>query len=200
MPSLEAAGSFIKDQASGYAAFAMPLRSGRFSTGAGAGWNGSENMGVVQLASCYVVTGDPVGFMEGLYGPSITTGASVSIAYNDSSGSVDAEADLGFQFSLFPSFAMGVNCADVSGDAVFHTGFSHVFNRNLEIHVNYGSETWQGGAELTVSPQLKVLAGTEGNHLNGGFVYTMESWDVSYGAVFSETSVGHALCVSRRFP
>ena len=181
------------------AAAVTPLGKG-FTAGAGAEWNGAGDKGLFQLSSCYVITGDPIGFMEGLYGPSITAGASVSAGYDDSTRSSEVSFDCGVQLSLFPSFALGVNCSDLAGEAVFRTGFSHVFNRSLRIHVNYGSDKWQGGGELTVKPFFRILAGTDGSSFNGGFAYSLERWTASYGARFLETSVEHSIGLTGRFP
>jgi hypothetical protein len=178
----------------------MPLGEGRFSAGAGAGWEGDTERGTVQLSAGYVVTGDPIGFMEGLFGPSISTGASASVTYMDSTRSTDVSFDCGFQFSLFPSFALGMNVSDVAGDPVLRSGFSHVFNRSLKLHLNHGDGLWQAGAELTASPALKLYSGTDGHSLNAGFSYSTGSWTGGYGAVFLEESIVHTFGVSRRLP
>jgi hypothetical protein len=138
--------------------------------------------------------------MEGLYGPSVTAGVSVAGVFGDSADSPDQRVDLGVQFSLFPSFAVGVQNTDLFGEAVFNTGFSHVFNRSLEIHVNYGDDTWQGGAELTVSSLLSILAGTDGNSLNAGFELAPgTAWKAGYAVEFREDSLTHTLGIQRSF-
>jgi len=180
------------------AAAARPLGKG-FTAGAGGGWNETDGSGLFQLSSCYVITGDPIGFMEGLYGPSITAGAAATATYNDSTGSSDVSFDSGIQFSLFPSFALGLNCTDIAGEASFTTGFSHVFNRNLRVHVSYSRDMWRGGAELTVKPFLQLLAGTDGSGFNGGLLYRWGTWTGSYGAAFLESSIEHSFGLSRRF-
>lgn len=197
-PAFEAAWGTADNASSALAAASIPLGRG-FTGGAGAGWNEAEGTGMMQLSSCYVLTGDPIGFMEGLYGPSVTLGAAVSARYDPDAESTDFVLDCGFQFSLFPSFALGVNCSDAAGESVFRTGFSHVFNRSLLVHANYGDETWQGGGELTVKPFLKLLAGTDGDGFNGGMKYTIDRWTFSYGATFRETSIEHCLGLSGRF-
>ncbi len=195
----ESAWGYGEDAHSYAAAAAMPLGTGGFSAGAGGGWNGANHSRFFQLSGCYVLTGDPIGFMEGLFGPSITTGASAGVS-TDSTGSTEACIDLGLQFSLFPSFALGLSYSDASADGVFRTGFSHVFNRNLLVHVNYGDETWQAGAELTVRPAFKLLSGTDGQGLNCGFSLSRENWTLAYGARFMENSIAHGAGVSRGFP
>lgn len=181
------------------AAAVMPLGPEGLSAGAGGGWNGAPGTGFFQLSGCYVLTGDPIGFMEGLFGPSVTTGASAGVL-TDSTGSTESYFDLGLQFSLFPSFALGVNCSDVSGSRVFSTGFSHVFNRNLLIHVNYRDETWQAGAELTVKPSFKLFSGTDGRGLNCGASLSRGEWTLSYGARLVENTIDHGAGISRGFP
>ncbi len=66
--------------------------------------------------------------MEGLFGPSITTGTSVRYQYSDSTAEGLFDVDAGFQFSLFPSFAMGLTYTDIIEDSKLTLGFSHVFN------------------------------------------------------------------------
>lgn len=197
---VEAAGQYKGYNGSVFTAAVMPLGSGGFTGGAGAGWNGDQGRGEFQISTCYVVTGDPIGFMEGLYGPSVTTGASACAVYTDSTEEMDVTFDCGLQFSLFPSFALGLNCSDLAGDAVFNTGFSHVFNRSLKIHVNYGDESWQGGAELKVKPVLSLFSGTDGSSLSCGILFIHDRWAAEYGACFLETSIEHSLGLSGRFP
>lgn len=187
------------DDGSAAAAATMPVGKG-FTGGAAAGWNGTEGTGLFQLSSCYVITGDPIGFMEGLYGPSITAGATISAGYTHSTESSDVSIDCGAQISLFPSFALGVNCSDLAGEATIRTGFSHVFNRSLRVHASFGDQKWQGGGELTVKPVFKILAGTDGSSFNGGLVYTFGRWTASYGARFMETSMEHCIGITGRFP
>lgn len=200
--ALQASGTLSKDAGTYAAAASLPL--GRGFTGAVSGFfstEGEDDRGTVQLSGCYVVTGDPIGFMEGLYGPSVTAGVSVAGVFGDSADSPDQRVDLGVQFSLFPSFAVGVQNTDLFGEAVFNTGFSHVFNRSLEIHVNYGDDTWQGGAELTVSSLLSILAGTDGNSLNAGFELAPGmGWKAGYAVEFREDSLTHTLGMQRSFP
>ncbi len=200
--ALQVSGTLGGEGESYAAAASLPM--GRGFTGALSGFfttEGEDDRGTVQLSGCYVVTGDPIGFMEGLYGPSVTAGLSVAGVFGDSVDSPDQRVDLGVQFSLFPSFAVGVQSTDIFGEGVFNTGFSHVFNRSLEIHVNYGDETWQGGAELTVSSLLRILAGTDGEVLNAGFELAPGmGWKAGYAVEFQEDSLTHTLGLQRSFP
>jgi len=189
----------LKNEANNWcAAGGMPLGNGGFRAGAGAGWNGEDGNGIFQLSGGYVVTGDPIGFMEGLFGPSITTGASASMNYTDSTGKADFTFDWGFQFSLFPSFALGMNISDVAGERILRTGFSHVFNRSLKLHFNHGDGEWQAAAELTATPELRLCSGTDGRCLNAGITYSTGGWCGGYGAVFREESIEHTFGISRR--
>jgi hypothetical protein len=199
-PEVSVSAGITDNEPSGCVAAVMPLRGSGFSIGAGGGWNNSTGTGTGQLSGCYVVTGDPIGFMEGLFGPSITLGASAKYQYADSTSGNVFDVDGGFQFSLFPSFALGMACTDIIHNAVLRTGFSHVFNRSLKIHASYGDDTWQCGAELTVSNPLRVYSGTDGNTMNAGLSITSGEWKYGYGAILHESSIEHRIGVAWRFP
>lgn len=196
---IQASFSRSDSGSSAAAAGAIPLGRG-FTLGAGGYWHGPGEAAALQFSACRVITGDPIGFMEGLYGPSITAGVSLRGQYARENGEYSAGADAGIQFSIFPSFALGVACTDLSGELIFHTGFSHVFNRNLEVHLNYGDRIWQGGAELTVRPGMIIAAGTDGSSLSCGLSVGGGQWLGGYGASFEEVSVEHTAGVLRRLP
>ncbi|MCK5035017.1 MAG: hypothetical protein KAS73_03920, partial [Candidatus Sabulitectum sp.] len=63
-------------ESSGSAAAVIPVGLSGFHIGTGAGWNSYNGTGTLQLSGSYVVAGDPIGFMAGLFGPSIATGVS----------------------------------------------------------------------------------------------------------------------------
>jgi hypothetical protein len=178
----------------------MPFEESRFSAGAGAVWNGNDETALLQLAGSYVLTGDPIGFMEGLYGPSITGGLSVSGEYTRPGEEFSSNITAGAQISLFPSFALGVNCSGILDSPVWKAGFSHVFNRSLLLHVSYGRGSFEGGAELTVSPSLKAYSGTDGSTLGSGLSFALQGFSLSYGARFHSGSIDHSFGVERSFP
>jgi len=197
-PQVSATAGITDNEPSGCVAAAMPLGLSGFSIGAGGGWDKSTATGNGQVSGCYVVTGDPIGFMEGLFGPSITVGASARYSYSRNTSDKAFDVDGGFQFSLFPSIALGMTCTDIFNDAVFRTGISHVFNRSLKIHASYGNETWQSGAELTVSKALCVYSGTDGHTMNAGLTISAAGWKCGYGAEFHENAIEHRIGLTWR--
>lgn len=193
-------GGITSNEPSGALAAVIPLGLSGVSIGSGAGWNNLSKTGMLQVSGCYVVAGDPIGFMEGLFGPSISTGVSVRYEYADSTGENKFDADAGFQFSLFPSFALGMICTDIIEDPVLVTGFSHVFNRNLTVHAGFSEEAWQVGCELAVTRSFRVFSGTDGDNLNAGMSVSSGELEYSYGSVLHENAIEHSIGVTGRFP
>lgn len=187
------------NESSGSAAAVMPVGLSGFHIGTGAGWNSYSGTGTFQLSGSYVIAGDPIGFMAGLFGPSIATGVSARYQYADSTGEGVIDVDAGFQFSLFPSFALGMSFTDILEDRTLTTGFSHVFNRNFKAHTAFGHDNWQIGCELAVTRALKLYSGTGGKDFNAGVSFFMESWNFGYGAMFHENEIQHKFGISRRF-
>lgn len=187
------------DEPSGYVAAVKPLGRSGFHLGAGAGWDNDCRKGIAQLSGSYVIAGDPIGFMEGLFGPSITTGVSVRYQYADSTGDNLYDLDAGFQFSLFPSFALGMTYNDIIENRKLTTGFSHVFNKNLTAHTSLSDDNWQVGCELKITRALRLYSGTDGDNVNAGVRFSPGRWDFGYGAVLHENAVEHRFGITRRF-
>jgi len=186
-------------ESSGSAAAVLPIGLSGFHIGAGAGWNIHNSTGAFQLAGSYVIAGDPIGFMAGLFGPSITTGVSAGYHYADSTGHGILDVDAGFQFSLFPSFALGMNLMDILEDRTLVTGFSHVFNRNFKAHTTLSDGNWRVGCELAVNRALKLYSGTGGEDFSAAASFATGSWNYRYGALFQENEIEHKFGISRRF-
>jgi hypothetical protein len=198
-PEITATGGACSGRPSGSVAAVLPLGHSGFHLGSAAGWNAEEKSGAAQLSGSYIVAGDPIGFMEGLFGPSITTGVSARFQFADTTVENAFEFDGGFQFSLFPSFAVGMLYTDILGDRVLSTGFSQVFNRNLKAHAGYSNHRWQVGCELTVTRKLKLFSGVDGGNMHAGAVYSLQHWRFGYGAVLRENEIEHTFGVSGRF-
>lgn len=192
-------GGIADDKISGVVAAVMPLGTSGFHMGTGIGWDHKYRTGTAQLSSSYVLRGDPIGFMEGLFGPSITTGVSVRYTYADSVEEHSFDTDAGFQFSLFPSFALGMNYTDIINDPELVTGFSHVFNKNMKTHVSFTDSDWNIGCELMITRALQVYSGTNGDLVNAGFKFSWEQWNCSYGSILHRNAVEYKFGVSRRF-
>ncbi len=187
------------NEPSGSVAAVMPLGLSGFHIGTGAGWDNVSRTGTAQMSGSYVVAGDPIGFMEGLFGPSITTGVSARYEFADSTGDNSFDVDAGFQFSLFPSFALGMMYTDIIEDRRLTTGFSHVFNRNLKAHFSLSEDYWQTGCELMVTRSFRVYSGTDGENVNAGVRLSRGKWNFGYGAELLENAVEHRIGISRRF-
>ncbi|MCK5785313.1 MAG: hypothetical protein KAH54_02000 [Candidatus Sabulitectum sp.] len=193
-------GGLSEEKPSGAVAAVVPLGESRFTLGTGAGWDDFLRIGTAQLSGSYTAAGDPIGFMEGLFGPSISVGVSTRYQYADSTGESFFDVDAGFQFSLFPSSALGMTYTDIIEDRLFAMGFSHVFNRNLKAHASLCEGDWQVGCELQITRVLRLFSGADGEAVNAGLSFSPGEWDYGYGAVLHEGSVEHRLGVSRRFP
>ncbi len=195
-----ATGLVTDDHGSGSFAAVQPLGLSGFHVGVGAGWNSINNTGTGQVSGSYIIAGDPIGFMAGLFGPSLTTGFSARYLHSDSSEVNSFDCDAGVQFSLFPSSAVGVSVINILDNRVFTTGFSHVFNRNLIVHTALSEGKWQVGAGLMITRKLQLYAGTnKKNNVHSGFTFSNGNWKFGYGAVFQENSVNHVFGLSRRF-
>ena len=197
---ISSSGGLTDDKPSGAVAAVIPLGDSRFSLGSGAGWDDLDRIGTAQLSGSYTAAGDPIGFMEGLFGPSITIGLSARYQYVDSTEENLFDTDAGFQFSLFPSSALGMTYTDIIQDRLLTVGFSHVFSRNLKAHASLADGDWQVGCELQITRALRLLSGTDGDNVNAGVSFSPGEWSYGYGAVLHENAVEHRLGVSRRFP
>ena len=196
---MAATAGISDNEPSGSVAAVMPLGLSGFHIGTGAGWDNGSRTGTAQISGSYVVAGDPIGFMEGLFGPSITTGVSARYEYADSTGDNSFDVDAGFQFSLFPSFSLGMIYTDIIEDRRLTTGFSHVFNRNLKAHFSIREDYWQAGCELMVTRSFRVYSGTDGDNVNAGVRISRGKWNFGYGAELLENAVEHRIGISRRF-
>lgn len=172
----------------------LPLAEGRFAGGLSAYAEGDfARFGAVAGGS-WVVAGDPIGFMEGLFGPSLVLGAS---------GGVLEEGDGAFpvgvisaQLSLFPSFALGASCLWKRGERPEGDfGFTHVFNRAFTLNAGLSGSDPEIGAVLTVSPGLSISAGTGGSLWHSGISVKTGPWtaDAAVAASREEISGGAGL-------
>ncbi len=198
-PEVAAIGGVSGAEPSGCVAAVLPLGSSGFHLGSAAGWNAEEKAGAAQISGSYIVAGDPIGFMEGLFGPSITTGVSARYQFADSTGGNAFDLDAGIQFSLFPSFAVGMQYTDIVNDRALTTGFSQVFNRNFKAHAGYGNHSWQVGCELMITRKFRVYSGVDGGNVHAGAGFASQHWSFGYGAVLHENEIEHRIGVSRRF-
>ncbi len=141
----------------------IPLAEGRFAGGLSAYVEGEglDRFGAMAGGS-WVITGDPIGFMEGLFGPSLVLGASAGVM--EEGAGVFPVGDGSLQLSLFPSFALGASCLWKHGKRPEgHFGFTHVFNRAFTVNAGISGGDPEIGAVLSLSPGLCISAGTGGS-------------------------------------
>ncbi|NOQ21934.1 MAG: hypothetical protein GQ565_04700 [Candidatus Aegiribacteria sp.] len=161
-----------------FAAAAFELGSQHYGAAAGLIRSESEPDTVqVALVAARTLKGDPVGFMEGVFGPSISIGASLGFAITDEDSEDCSEmlsAGLGFQFSVFPTIAIGVNVSNLrlAGDRlherVIGYGFSTAFDRRFRGHFSVTNGKSALGFDLAVNDWLTVRTGSDGSSWNTG--------------------------------
>lgn len=168
------------------------------------GGPGDASDPVSATAACaWVVTGDPVGFIEGFFGPSIALGAACR-AVRDDAGN-EALGSAGLQFSIFPTFSLGVSAVDIplsapSGTEVAtHWGATYIFTRELRVHASVSDDGPALGAELDVTPWLRAGTGSDGDAWNAGFSVDIGKFTAGYGLSLEDSSAVHAVTVECGF-
>lgn len=172
-------------------AAALPL--GPAVLGAGGGWSsGPERDSLdLQVSLASTVRGDPIGFMEGVFGPSISVGG--SLAWTGVSGGEGClSGSLGFQFSIFPTIAVGADASGLrlAGDRLVERtigyGVTSVYDRSFRAHLSVRNGRPAIGAELRVTDRLSVRTGSDGS-----------SWDAGLTASLGVLSLDYVLGMSR---
>lgn len=152
------------------------------------------------IACAWVATGDPVGFIEGFFGPCIAIGASCRA----SSGGIDGDAVLGsagVQFAVFPTFALGVSIVDLPAytsedagtEAETHWGGTYIFSREFRVHASASGEGASLGAELAVTPWLSARTGSSGDSWNAGASVDVGAFTLDYAVILDDSSAGHVV-------
>jgi hypothetical protein len=161
----------------------LPLPGDRFSAGALVSADtGVDNL-TFALGGSWVVTGDPIGFMEGLFGPSIVLGCSGGTVDNGEGHDPFATASL--QFSMFPSFALGAASTWIpDARPRMSLGFTHVFNRAFTLNAGFTPDSPEIGAVLRVSPDLSFTAGTGGRDWHSGVLLQAGPFRIDLSVVF----------------
>jgi hypothetical protein len=161
-----------------FAAAAFKLGSEHY--GAAAGWIRSESRPdtlQATLAFARTLKGDPIGFMEGVFGPSISIGGSLGMTVTDSDSGENGKmlsADLGFQFSVFPTIAIGATVSNMRlygdnlRDRVIGYGISTVFDKRFRGHFSVTAGRSALGFDLVINDWLTVRTGTGGSSWNAG--------------------------------
>jgi hypothetical protein len=203
-----------------FSGISTPGFEGSFRLTAGGGWNPgpfaaalgiglgqgegeSPDTLIAVISAAKVLTGNPIGFMEGLFGPSISFGGYLEIVHM--SGDTTDTGILGgggVQFSVFPSFAVGVNCRDLrlSGDSPrdhsWEYGITHVFNRDIRGHLTFSDGDVAAGADLSLISGLRISTGTDGSSWSIGTGIETGRFTIDYGLDMKGSGVVHTLSVS----
>jgi len=156
------------------------MKLGAHHYGAGAGWIRSESGPdtlEVAVSTARTIRGDPVGFMEGVFGPSISVSGSLGLSMTDNDSGENSEmlsAGIGFQFSVFPTIAIGANFSNLRlyGDAIHEKtigyGISSIFDRRFRGHFSVTDGKSALGFDLGIRDWLTVRTGTDGSSWNAG--------------------------------
>jgi hypothetical protein len=166
--------------------------------GASAGWTRSEagpDTLTASISTARTIRGDPVGFMEGVFGPSISIGGSLGyISSDEDSGGTSnmLSAELGFQFSVFPTVAIG---ADMSGirllgdrlrDRRVDYGFTTIFDKRFRGHFSVTDGNASVGFELGVNDWLTVRSGSDGSTWNSGASFDLGWFGLEWAVVMDD--------------
>jgi hypothetical protein len=165
--------------------------------GASAGWSRGEFSDTLraEISSARTIRGDPIGFMEGVFGPSISIGASLGYLTTDpdsGDGAGMLNAGLGFQFSVFPTVAIGANLSGVrlAGDRLVdqhvNYGFTTVFDKRFRGHFAVTGGKAAVGFELGVRDWLTVRAGSDGSTWNSGASFQISQFSLDWAVILDE--------------
>ena len=180
--------------------------AGSYHYGAGLGWTRSESDPDtldVSVSIAETLRGDPVGFMEGVFGPSISVGASLGFALTDETESENMlSASLGLQFSIFPTVAIGVNCSNLRlfgeklRDREIGYGFSTVFHRGFRGHFSVKDRRPSFGFDLVINDWLSVRSGSDGISWNAGLSAYFNSFKVDWTVMLQNNDNKQVLGIS----
>ena len=194
------------DNNSIFAASAFELSGKHF--GAAAGLIRSEfepDTLLVALIAAETLKGDPIGFMEGVFGPSISVGGSLGLIVTDDDTGNSSEmlsAGLGFQFSVFPTIAIGADVSNLrlAGDRlqerVIGYGFSTVFDRNFRGHFTVTNGKSALGFDLKVNDWLTVKTGSDGSSWNAGFSFEHDWFKLDWAVILNDHDCRQVLGIS----
>ncbi len=193
------------------AAASLPM--GGLVLGGGAGTEmgeGSPDTIWAAAAAAVTVRGDPIGFMEGVFGPSISVGATLGYAGTGDSGEEpgrDAlEAGVSAQISVFPTVAVGAGYTGLTliGDDVLPRslgyGATSVFTRELRGHLSVRDRRVSVGLELDAGGGLTVRSGADDRAWRAGADLEAGPVLLAWAVRLSEGGARHSLGVSLGLP
>lgn len=202
-------GASDADNGSLVAAAAGMLGGGHY--GAGAGWvrteTGPDTL-MASLSAARTLKGDPIGFMEGVFGPSISVGGTLGFITTDDDGVNDdamLSADLGFQFSVFPTVAIAAQISGIrlAGDSLrsmnVNYGFSTIFDRRFRGHFSVSRGNPAVGFELGVRDWLTVRSGSDGSSWNSGVSLEIDRFSLDWAVILDDTDCRQLLGITADF-
>jgi hypothetical protein len=155
------------------------------------------------LSLAKVITGNPIGFMEGLFGPNISAGGYIEMVHTSGdSGGTSLLGGGGLQFSVFPSSAVGVTGRNllISGErtseAEWEYGITHVFNRDIRGHLTLREGDVEVGADLVLMQDFRISTGTDGSSWSMGAGLETGRFILDYGLDIDRDGVAHTLSVT----
>ena len=176
--------------------------------GAAAGLQHSETESdTVQIAliTAKTIKGDPVGFMEGVFGPSISIGGSLGLTVTDDDAGNFSEmvsGGLGIQFSVFPTIAIGANVSNLRfyGESLLEKtigyGFSTVFDRKFRGHFTVTNGKSALGFDLNVNNWLTVRTGSDGSSWNAGVSIEHEWLKLDWAVILNDNDCRQVLGIT----
>ncbi len=202
-------GASDADNGSLVAAAGGMLGGGHY--GAGAGWvrtdTGPDTL-MASLSAATTLKGDPIGFMEGVFGPSISVGGTLGFISTDENDLNDGRmlsADVGFQFSLFPTVAIAAQMSGIrlAGDSLrsrnVNYGFSTVFDRRFRGHLSVSQGNPAVGFDLGVRDWLTVRSGSDGSSWNSGLSLEFYRFTLDWAVVLDDTDCRQLLGITAAF-
>jgi len=174
------------------------FRAGRVVLGAGAGWSeaGGADTLDLGLAAAATLRGDPIGFMEGVFGPSISVGSSLAWT-RTGEGEGCLSASIGLQFSIFPTIAVGADCSGLrlAGDRLVERilgyGVTCVYDRSFRAHLSVRDGRPAVGGELAVTDRLTVRTGSDGSLWVAGLAVPVGDLEFAYSVSLSGSGAVH---------
>jgi len=159
----------------------------------------------VSLGTARTLKGNPVGFMDGVFGPSITVGGKLEyLSPTDARGDGMLSLTAGMQFSVFPTIALGVNVSglrlageNLAGRRVDY-GFTTIFDRRFRGHFSVNAGRPAVGFELEVKEWLKTRTGSDGTSWNSGISLLLPWGVLEWGLGLGNTRVVQVAGI--RFP
>jgi hypothetical protein len=167
---------------------------------------------LAKICAARVLTGDPVAFIEGFFGPSVSLGVSAGIRHiaDHDLSFTGLEAASNLQIAVFPTFCAAITVRGSglagSGDDGFGPSsevdmgyaFSYVFNRSLRGHLSGGEGEVALGADLRLGSAVSVRTGSDWESWSTGLRLSLSRVSIDYGIRLCDQKAGHMISVGYR--